>query len=351
MKKCPTTVHASKITFIAIAYTLVYSCLWLLCSLDPDFIMTKFTGLGLPELGNEGLSNNDTYCCLITGLVLYVQIFVYYQYLKLFWQAIPQEFARTTPGKAAGYSLIPLFHLYWQFHALVGLLSDMNKFLNRYGKPTFAKGLMIFICVYWVCSSLILCVGLIGIFAGGKEDFDIIGSFSIAGIADLSILDTVDFIIAVFAIWYLRNKVMKFMSVCGCEYGEGGYIQNVASKGTQDIQEIQDNPSEDTQITTICEKTGLSLQEMTDEKKCCIDWWQMPWFLVRGLGVILVVSFMLLIFFVTLGMFLEVWGKALTVRFKGFFLLFGLIFFIVQAIQEWKEKRETAGKTGQNKQD
>jgi hypothetical protein len=313
MKKCPTTVHASKITFIAIAYTLVYACLWLLCSFDPDFIMTKFACIGLPELGNEELelSNKTIYHWLIRFclLILYVKLIVYYQYLKLFWQAVPQEFARTTPGKAAGYSFIPFFHLYWLFHAWVGLLGDMNEFLNRNYKPTFAKGLMVFICVFWVCSELIDYIYWIGFFGGAEKNFDFTGSFSIAGIANLSILSIADFIITIFAIWYLRNKVMKFMSVCGCygcEYGKGGCIQDTTSEYTQNTT-IYVKPGLRLRLGESSQKTKYESPKKTTEKKCCIDWWQMPWFLVCLLGTILLVT-IVLAFFIGLLDFLIIWA-------------------------------------------
>lgn len=47
------------------------------------------------------------------------------------WSAIQDGHARTTPGKAAGFMLIPLFNIYWIFQAIYGFAQDYNKFIAR----------------------------------------------------------------------------------------------------------------------------------------------------------------------------------------------------------------------------
>ena len=49
------------------------------------------------------------------------------------WKLIPADIARTTPGKAVGYSFIPFFNLYWFFVAFKGLGEDMNETLRQRG--------------------------------------------------------------------------------------------------------------------------------------------------------------------------------------------------------------------------
>jgi len=66
------------------------------------------------------------YIVIIVGIVSGCMLF--YQ----FWQQIPKDIARTTPGKALGFSFIPLFNFYWMFVAYKGLAEDMNKTLHRY---------------------------------------------------------------------------------------------------------------------------------------------------------------------------------------------------------------------------
>lgn len=50
------------------------------------------------------------------------------------WSAIQDGHARTTPGKAAGFMLIPLFNIYWIFQAIYGFAQDYNKFIARHSK-------------------------------------------------------------------------------------------------------------------------------------------------------------------------------------------------------------------------
>ena len=49
------------------------------------------------------------------------------------WKVVPTNIARTTPGKAVGFSFIPIFHLYWMFVAVYGLGKDLNKALAQRG--------------------------------------------------------------------------------------------------------------------------------------------------------------------------------------------------------------------------
>ena len=76
--------------------------------------------------------------------------FCYYFYLRRLWEVIPKEFARTTPGKAAGFALIPYFTLIWNFIAFWGLYRDMNKATKFYGHgTTFNATLILMICIGW----------------------------------------------------------------------------------------------------------------------------------------------------------------------------------------------------------
>jgi hypothetical protein len=43
------------------------------------------------------------------------------------WSALPPGAARTTPGKGAGFLLIPVFALYWNFVAFYGWAQDFNR--------------------------------------------------------------------------------------------------------------------------------------------------------------------------------------------------------------------------------
>jgi hypothetical protein len=58
------------------------------------------------------------------------------QYILLykFWKIIQDGFAKTTPGKAVGYSFIPFFNFYWLFIALGSLAGELNHYILRHFK-------------------------------------------------------------------------------------------------------------------------------------------------------------------------------------------------------------------------
>jgi hypothetical protein len=62
------------------------------------------------------------------------------------WSAIQDGQARATPGKAAGFMLIPLFNLYWMFQAIYGYAQDYNKYIARHGHnvPPLQENLFLF---------------------------------------------------------------------------------------------------------------------------------------------------------------------------------------------------------------
>jgi len=47
------------------------------------------------------------------------------------WKQIPSDIARTTPGRAVGFSFIPLFNCYWVFVAYKGVGTDINRTLRQ----------------------------------------------------------------------------------------------------------------------------------------------------------------------------------------------------------------------------
>ncbi len=71
------------------------------------------------------------------------------------WKLIPADIARTTPGKAIGFCLIPFFNFYWIFVAYKGLGEDMNKTLARRGITYRVSS------VLGVCSPVFILLGII----------------------------------------------------------------------------------------------------------------------------------------------------------------------------------------------
>ena len=66
---------------------------------------------------------------LIVAVLCGIFVFLMFQ----FWNLVPREIARTTPEKAAWFSLIPFFNLYWLFICLWGLGKDINRTLEQRG--------------------------------------------------------------------------------------------------------------------------------------------------------------------------------------------------------------------------
>lgn len=48
------------------------------------------------------------------------------------WQSIQDGHARTTPGKAVGFSFIPVFNFYWVFQLTWGFAKDANAYVERH---------------------------------------------------------------------------------------------------------------------------------------------------------------------------------------------------------------------------
>ena len=88
---------------------------WLL---SRSFGYTGFSAsFALPGLWIVG-----TYTCVAMALLTYKM-----------WAAIQDGHARATPGKAVGLLFVPLYNLYWAFHAFWGFSKDYNSYLQRHG--------------------------------------------------------------------------------------------------------------------------------------------------------------------------------------------------------------------------
>jgi hypothetical protein len=72
------------------------------------------------------------------------------------WKSIEGQGARTTPGRAVGYQLIPGYGLYWVFQAYPGFATDFNRRAGELraltGKtaPRISRGLMVARCVFFM---------------------------------------------------------------------------------------------------------------------------------------------------------------------------------------------------------
>jgi hypothetical protein len=75
--------------------------------------------------------------------------------------------AKTTPGKAVGFSFIPLFNLYWSFVAFHGLAQALNAETRRHSIPNkeVNEGMSLTYCIL-MCCSIIPYLGILASIAG-----------------------------------------------------------------------------------------------------------------------------------------------------------------------------------------
>jgi len=136
----------------------------------------------------------------------------YYYYLLRLWEEIPRELASTTPGNAAGFALIPIFHLFWLFTAFSGLYRDMNKTIEFHGL-SFRFGLwwINLICVVWVllfASGMTLDVALAVIPAEVMPVEQPVARGVLA-----VIFATLGAILTIPVYWDIRNDVHRFIDI------------------------------------------------------------------------------------------------------------------------------------------
>ncbi|MCL2709951.1 MAG: DUF4339 domain-containing protein [Planctomycetaceae bacterium] len=125
-------------------------------------------------------------------------LFCFYFYLRRLWEEIPGEFARTTPGKAAGFMLVPLWNVYWMFIAFWRLYTGMNNTSESYGFGSrFNESLILKICVGW------LVLGLLnGAMAYGGTTLQIAGT---------GVVGVLYHILTIWTYWFIRKDVLEFI--------------------------------------------------------------------------------------------------------------------------------------------
>jgi ABC-2 type transport system permease protein len=75
----------------------------------------------------------------------------------LAWSSIQDGKARTTPGRAVGFTFIPVFNFYWIFQAIWGFAKDYNAFIRRHNiaaKP-LSEGFFLFFTILTLLSPFV----------------------------------------------------------------------------------------------------------------------------------------------------------------------------------------------------
>ena len=84
--------------------------------------------LVMKSFGETGLD----FIFLIPLIMVIIIIVIKLKLVAKMWSAIQDGYARTTPKKAVGFLLIPLFNVYWIFQAFWGFARDYNAIVDRY---------------------------------------------------------------------------------------------------------------------------------------------------------------------------------------------------------------------------
>ncbi|MBL1218806.1 MAG: hypothetical protein D8M59_15100 [Planctomycetes bacterium] len=116
---------------------------------------TGLVVMAMNEFEDEGLAIGLAVCGLGFFVMIGTMVLVF-RFIYRIWAAIRGECARTTPARAVGFSLIPLFNFYWTFHVFVGWTTDCRRFMDHYGVPgpRIAPGLAIWMCILGLISIL-----------------------------------------------------------------------------------------------------------------------------------------------------------------------------------------------------
>ena len=84
-------------------------------------------------------------------LGIYSTVMRFVLYYKM-WAAIQDGHARTSPAKAVGFLLVPVWNIFWAIYMFVGFAADFKGFAGRHSLRTdrLSKGLLIQYALLWI---------------------------------------------------------------------------------------------------------------------------------------------------------------------------------------------------------
>lgn len=88
-------------------------------------LVREFEKLGL-ELSSVVFAVLGTIVAIVAAIFGLIALVSGLCILHKLWSLIPAHKAKTTPGKAIGFLLIPLFNFFWSFIAIYGLAKALN---------------------------------------------------------------------------------------------------------------------------------------------------------------------------------------------------------------------------------
>lgn len=92
--------------------------------------------------------------CVIFSMILHYKC----------WQALPSQFARTTPGKAVGMLFVPFYNFYWVFPSVVGLAQDYRAWAAKTGTSGVKNyyGIGLALSVLFICQWVLIWIPILG---------------------------------------------------------------------------------------------------------------------------------------------------------------------------------------------
>jgi len=124
--------------------SIVAACCFSLLILSVIFLRSGSWADGTKSLVAVG------FCCFGLAHLLFLVL------LFRAWSLIQDEETATTPRKAVGFLLIPIFNVYWAFKALPGFAFEFNAYVDRHRLPLRRNesGLFMLMPVYGILGSL-----------------------------------------------------------------------------------------------------------------------------------------------------------------------------------------------------
>jgi len=167
-------------------------------------------------VGIESIILYGTIACFACFPVYMVS---FYMFLRRLWKEIPSEFARTTPGKAAGFMFIPFWNVYWMFVAFGGLYKDMNRTTESLGLGSrFDESRILKVCGTWVLLLIgfVCLIVLEAILGDGRLIFVLNVLLSLGYLA-----------VTIQAYYFIAEDVLKFINI----KASGGELENARAAG------------------------------------------------------------------------------------------------------------------------
>ncbi|MEM1030728.1 MAG: hypothetical protein AAGN82_10280 [Myxococcota bacterium] len=92
-----------------------------------------------PAAGDTALAIGFAWIPLVPAMMMHFLL------VHRMWRGIQDSQARMTPGRAVGFTFIPLFNLYWVFEVFPGFATDYNAYLERHRiqAPPMSRGLFL----------------------------------------------------------------------------------------------------------------------------------------------------------------------------------------------------------------